>query len=370
MTSTTAPAKLDEYLQRVEEMAPIVRQFADQADRERQPAREVVDAASERRLFRLLLPEEWGGAGLGRDEIAPVFEAMARIDGAAGWMLAISQDRISPSLSLDEYKVLYADPHNRLAGSLNTFRVRAERTDGGFIFSGIAPYVSGCTYATWLSAAALWIDNGERKGVTGIFPMSACTILDTWNTVGLRGTGSHDVQFEHVFVPDSRIAKIGDALGNLVDSLTPVALGVAQHALDAFHQLAQTKVATTTRSTVRERPIAQAQYGQAAGALRAARAVYYASVAEGRRIAEVGQPPTTEQKADMRLAAVTASELAANAVDLVFDAAGLTGPATTFAIERCWRDIHTMRQHVLLSTPRYELVGRILLGLEPNSPII
>ena len=268
------------------------------------------------------------------------------------------------------YKVLYADPNNRIAGSLNTFRVRAERTEGGFIFSGIAPYVSGCTYATWLSAAALWIDNGERKGVTGIFPMSACTILDSWNVVGLRGTGSHDVQFADVFVPDSRIAKIGDALDNLVDTLAPVALGVAQHALDAFHQLAQAKVATTTRTTLRERPIAQLHYGQAEGSLRAARALYYASVAEGRRIAEAGQPPTLVERAEMRLAAVTAADLAAKAVDLVFDAAGLSGPATTFAFERCWRDIHTLRQHVLLSTPRYELAGRILLGLDPNSPII
>jgi alkylation response protein AidB-like acyl-CoA dehydrogenase len=370
MTTAAAQDKLDACLRHVEEMAPLVREFAEQADRDRAPAREVIEAASARRLFRLLLPEDWGGAGLGRDEVAHVFEAMARIDGSMGWLLAISQDRISRSLSLDEYKVLYADPNNRVAGSLNTFRVRAERTDGGFIFSGIAPYVSGCTYATWLSAAALWIDNGERKGVTGIFPMSECTILDTWNVVGLRGTGSHDVQFADVFVPDSRIAKIGDALDNLVDTLAPVALGVAQHALDAFHQLAQAKVATTTRTTLRERPIAQLQYGQAVGTLKAARALYYASVADGRRIADAGQPPTTIQKAEMRLAAVTAADLAAKAVDLVFDAAGLTGPATTFELERCWRDIHTLRQHVLLSTPRYELVGRILLGLDSNSPII
>ncbi|MCA9831844.1 MAG: acyl-CoA dehydrogenase family protein [Dehalococcoidia bacterium] len=362
--------KVTTYLDRVASMALLVREFADQADRECRPAREVVEAASERGLFRLMMPPGMGGGGLARDEIPPILEAMARIDGSTGWMLAISQSRVSGQLSEQEYEALYANPDARLAGSLNPFRVKAVPVEGGFLFSGIAPYVSGCTYATWLSTLAVWVDGDQRKGVTGILPMDQCRVLETWNVVGLRGTGSHDVQFENVFVPHRRIAAGGDALGDLADSLTPVALGVAQHALDAFAELAQGKVATTTRSTLRERPVAQAQYGEATGSLHAARAVYLQSVANARRIRESGTPPTLREKAEMRLGAVTAAQLAARAVDLVFDASGLSGPSTSFDFERCWRDIHTMRQHVLLATPRYELVGRILLGLEPNSPII
>ena len=83
-----------------------------------------------------------------------------------------------------------------------------------------------------------------------------------------------------------------------------------------------------------------------------------------------GDPATTEEKAEIRLVSVTTPHLSANCIDLIFDAAGLTGPSTTSDIERCWRDSHTMRGHVLLSTPRYELVGRILLGLDSNSPMI
>lgn len=362
--------KLDGYLDRVSTMAPLVRQFADQAERECRPAAEVVAAATENGLFRLMMPEDMDGAGLTRDEVAPIYEAMARIDASAGWMLAIGQDRMTGQLPRAEYEQLFRDPSHHIAGSLNPFRVKAERTEGGYIFSGIAPYVSGCTFATWMSTAAVYVEDGERKGLTGILPMSECTVLETWSVVGLRGTGSHDVQFEDVFVPDRLIASIGDALGNIEDSLTPVALGVAQHAIDAFSELAQAKVPTTTRNTLRERPMAQAQFGEAVGLLHAARALYQQSAANARRIGESGKAPSVEEKAEIRLAGVTASQLCGRSIDLIFDAAGLTGPSTTCDIERCWRDIHTMRQHVLLSTPRYELVGRILLGLEPNSPII
>lgn len=367
---SSASERVAVYLERVASMAPLVREFAGQADRECRAAPEVVAAASERGLFRLMMPESMGGGGLARDEIPAILESMARIDGSAGWMLAIGQTRMNGQLAREEYEELFRDPDARIAGSLNPFRVKAVPVEGGFLFSGIAPYVSGCTYSAWLSTLAVWVDGDQRKGVTGILPMDQCRVLDTWNVVGLRGTGSHDVQFEDVFVPHRRIAAGGDALGDLADSLTPVALGVARHALDTFEELAQAKVPTTTRNTLRERPMAQAQYGEALGSFQAARAVYLQSVASARSIREAGIPPALEQKAEMRLAAVTAAQLAAKAVDLVFDAAGLTGPSTTCDIERCWRDIHTMRGHVLLSTPRYELVGRILLGLEPNSPII
>ena len=370
LTPDTRTSEINDYLERIESMAGLVRQFAGQAERECRPAQEVVDAASERGLFRLMMPPAMGGAGFTREDIAPILEAMSRIDGSAGWMLAIGQDRMTGKLPLEEYEVLYRDPSHRMAGSLNPFRVRAVRTEGGFIFSGIAPYVSGCTYSTWLSTAAVYIDGEERKGVTGILPMSECRVIETWSVVGLRGTGSHDVEFKDVFVPDRLIASAGDALGDLSDSLTPVALGIARHALDTFADLAQAKVPTTTRNTLRERPMAQAQYGEAVGLLSAAGAVYRESLQAARQIASAGEPPTVVQKAEMRLAAVTAAQLSARCVDLVFDAAGLTGPSQKCDIERCWRDIHTLRQHVLLSTPRYELVGRILLGLESNSPII
>jgi alkylation response protein AidB-like acyl-CoA dehydrogenase len=67
---------------------------------------------------------------------------------------------------------------------------------------------------------------------------------------------------------------------------------------------------------------------------------------------------------------VTAVKLCAQAIDLLHDAAGMTAVQSGHVLERCWRDIHTMTQHVILGTTRYEVIGRIFLGLDPASPII
>ena len=77
-----------------------------------------------------------------------------------------------------------------------------------------------------------------------------------------------------------------------------------------------------------------------------------------------------QARAAARLSSVTAAKLAAQAVDLVHDAAGMNAVQTSGAIQRCWRDLHTITQHVILSTGRFEVVGRVLFGLPPGSPII
>ena len=87
-------------------------------------------------------------------------------------------------------------------------------------------------------------------------------------------------------------------------------------------------------------------------------------------MAEAGAVFDREARAAARLASVTAVKLCLRAVDLVHDAAGMSAVQTSCAIERCWRDLHTLSQHVILATTRYEVVGRILLGLDPGSPII
>ena len=135
-----------------------------------------------------------------------------------------------------------------MAGSLNPTSVRATRVDGGFRFSGKGTVVSGCTHASWMVAAGLVVENGTPQFVdgapvvkVGVLPMDACRIQETWRVTGMRGTGSHDVEFNDVFVPDDLTFAQADALANLGASLAPVSLGIARHAIDAFIELAGAK---------------------------------------------------------------------------------------------------------------------------------
>ena len=67
---------------------------------------------------------------------------------------------------------------------------------------------------------------------------------------------------------------------------------------------------------------------------------------------------------------MTAVRLAARSIDLLHDAAGMNAVTADDVLDRCWRDVHTMTQHVMLSPARYEIAGRVMLGLDPGAPMI
>jgi alkylation response protein AidB-like acyl-CoA dehydrogenase len=77
-----------------------------------------------------------------------------------------------------------------------------------------------------------------------------------------------------------------------------------------------------------------------------------------------------EVLAHKRVATVTAVRLAAQAIDLLHDAAGMSAVAADSVLDRCWRDVHTITQHIVLGTARFETAGRALLGLDPGGPVI
>jgi alkylation response protein AidB-like acyl-CoA dehydrogenase len=375
--ATSLADRLAPQLEKVAAVAAVARDTADWAEAHSRPADEFVAALREAGLFRLLVPSDLGGPELSPWEIGPIFEAMARVDGSAGWTLALGQGQAAQLVTPEVFRELFADPKLTMAGSLNPAHVRMVKVDGGYRFTGRGTYVSGCTHATWMLAAAALTEDGALKLVdgapvirAGVLPMKDCVIPETWNVMGMRGTGSHDVEFNDVFVPEDLTFAHADALANLGASLAPVALGVARHAIDAFIDLATAKKPTGSRALLSERATAQAQLGEAEGYLQAARSLFYetAAEAEARRIAN--REPSDAERARQRLGSVMAAQLSARVVDLIYEAAGLTSASNEQPIGRCWRDVHVIRQHITLATTRYEVVGRVLLGMPHASPLI
>ncbi len=375
--STALLERVAPYVERVASIAPVARQYADWSEHNARPANELVEALRDADLFRLLVPKDMGGAGLSPWELGPVIEALARVDGSAGWTMALGQGLLGQLVKPDLFTELFGNPRLTMAGSLNPTSVRAVRVDGGYKYSGKGTYVSGCTHAAWMVAAGLVVENGAPQFVdgapvvkVGVLPMQVCRIKETWRMSGMRGTGSHDVEFDDVFVPDDLTFTQADALANLGASLAPVSLGIAQHAIDAFIELAGAKVPLGTRALLRDRVTAQAQLGQAEGLLQAGRSLFYETAAEAEARRTARRAPTDQERARMRLGSVMAAQLSAQAVDLIYDAAGLTAASVDCAIERCWRDVHVARQHITLANTRFEVVGRVYLGMPAASPVI
>ncbi len=381
------------YFEKAQKLAPIIREHADRAEREAQIPREVVDALHDAGLFRILLPRKMGGGELTIPDSLRLCEEVARIDGSAGWNLAICSGgpMFGYNLSRAAFEKIYGDPLGLSAGSLNPATTRVVAADGGWRFSGKATYASGSGHATYLMAAGMVLRDGAPQMVdgfpmmrAGLFPIKHAKILNTWSTAGMRGTGSNDCEFENVLVPDEFTFDWLNAKSpwqhgpfeniplqlQFVGGLVSVVLGTARHALDALNEIAQAKVPAAARSTLRERPLAQIQFAQAEGLLHAARAYFYSCNDEIWRKGEAGESFSIQDRAHARLAVVTAAKLAVQAVDLVADAAGMNSALTSSPIERCWRDVHTATQHVLMNTSRFEVVGRVLFGLDPGSPVI
>jgi alkylation response protein AidB-like acyl-CoA dehydrogenase len=381
------------YIEKIKKIAPIIRDHADRAEREAQMPREVADAFLDAGLFRIMLPREMGGGELTIPDSLRLYEEVARIDGSAAWNLAICSGGplFGHNLSRTAFENIFGDPRGVSAGSLNPATTRVVAEKGGWRFSGKATYASASAHATYLMAAGMVLRDGAPEMVdgfptmrAGMFPIKEAKILNTWSTAGMRGTGSNDCVFENVFVPDeftfdwlnAKSAWQRGPFANIplqlqfVGGFVSVVLGTARHALDTLNEIAQAKVPAATRATLRERPIAQIQYAQAKGLLHAARAYFYECNDEIWRKGVAGESFSIEDRAHARLAVVTAAKLAAQAVDLIAEIAGMNAAQTSCPIERCWRDVHTATQHVLMNTSRFEVVGRVLFGLDPGSPVI
>jgi alkylation response protein AidB-like acyl-CoA dehydrogenase len=385
--------RLADYLERVAALAPVIREHAERSERESRLAQPIAEALHQAGLFRILLPRGMGGGELTIPESLRVFEAVARLDASTGWNLVICGDGpiFGHFVEREAFEKIFSEPRAVLVGSLNPVTIRAVAGDDGWSFTGRATFVSGSAQATWIMVSGLEVRDGKPNfagGVpvmrSGLFPLGRCKVQDTWDVTGMRGTGSHDVTFEDVFVPRAFTYEWPNPAPTwstgpyasiplttqLGGGLASVAIGAAQHAVDAFTELALSKVPTGGRATLRERSSAQIELAQATGLVRAAREYLHAANEAVWRMGETREPFDDRARADARLASVTAVKLCKQAVDLLHDAAGMTAVQRGQDLERCWRDVHTLSQHIILGATRFETVGRILLGLEPGSPII
>lgn len=380
-----------ELLDRARSLAPLIRAHADESERLRRLATPVVDAFHDAGLFRMLQPPSVGGSGLNAIEAVPILEEVACADGSAGWNLAIGAGNSAFLALLEDrgaLESLVKPPRSLGAGSVNPTSLRLVRVSGGFRVSGTLRFASGVHQASWVVAGGLVLEDGKpwlaSDGLPNIvgafFPSSEVRILDTWNPSGMAGTGSHDAVVDDVFVPASftfdfrsKGSTSFDALAELPTfsrlgaTLAAVAIGIARRSCEELMLLAQTKPAMMSITPLRETARVQTEVARAYGRIDAARAhLEHVAGAIFARIAAGAKPATTDL-ARLRLSYLGATEQAVDAVDRMHDCAGMTAVASGNVLDRCFRDVHVLTQHLAISPAHYERVGKALLGLDLGS---
>ena len=355
---------------------------------------DLLDALHDARLFRMLVPRSLGG-----EEISPIafmqtIEEIAKGDASAAWCIAQTSvcSTVARSLKREIAEEIFKkNPRGVLAWGPSTApNSKAIAEPGGFRVTGAWPFASGSRHATWLAAHApvFESDGTPRRDAAGnpvlrsfLVPRQSATIRDTWQVIGLKGTGSDTYSLTDAFVPEPHTFAhhaldpaerrehgplYSFTIYQLFGSSFPaIALGIARATLDAFVELARTKTPAGGKALLRDNAVIQSQVGVAAAQLAAAHTFFYAAWDDIWRAAQ-SNTVSLEQRVRLRMASIHASQQARQVVDTAYLAAGATAIFASNPFERRFRDMHAVSQQAQAQFSIYEAIGQHFLGLPAN----
>jgi alkylation response protein AidB-like acyl-CoA dehydrogenase len=369
------------------EVAAEIMPRADEIEAARRVPVDIITDMRSRGMFLQCVPRALGGREAHPLETLRMIEEIAKGDGSTAWVAMVASTTALLSGYLDDHwaTAIYGTDPNVITAGATAPTGSAVRVDGGIEVTGRWQWGSGCDHADWLVAGSLLVDeagepvldeNGARHHLLPLLAADQIEILDTWYVHGMAGSGSADFTAARAFVPDGRWLRFGFShprlpglyqfplLGFLGLGVCSISLGLARRAIDELVSLASDKVPTASRNTLATRRYVQSAVAESEAAVRSARALLREAVDGAFETAISGGPLTVEHRALLRLATTNASRRSAEAVDLMYNAAGGTPVYNRSPLSRIFRDMHVATQHIMVGPPTYELVGRHYLGME------
>jgi alkylation response protein AidB-like acyl-CoA dehydrogenase len=338
--------------------------------RDAQLPQPIADALVELGLYRLWIPRRFGGLELPLPDGLRICEAVSRLDGAVGWavMIGAGGGLFAAYLPADVAQRLFG-PRNALVAGSGARNGTAERVDGGYRCSGRWRYASGAHQATIFTANCQVMEGGEPDVVDGApliramaFQPDQVQIVETWDTTGLRATGSHDMVVQDAFVPTSDTFSVftdtpreAGALyrlpfGTMTElPISAVVLGIARHALALFETLSAAKPSTFGEGALAVHPRVALATRQARDAIDTAAATLQGLAEEAWRTA------TRESPIDQAVVGRCTTECARLVSSLVQSIGALAPLAGMNALHRsdafsaAWQDLAAAAAHYSVS---------------------
>ncbi|WP_328324172.1 acyl-CoA dehydrogenase family protein [Streptomyces sp. NBC_00455] len=355
----------------------LVAQRRDEFDEKRHVPRDVISEFKRAGIYRASAPRRFGGEPLPPARFLRLIERISAVDASAGWVASFGSSLVYlAALPLDTQAELYANgPDVAFAGGLFPVQ-QAESVAGGHKISGCWKFASGCLGADVLGVG---IKTGEDRGGpprTAVLRRDQVRIVENWNVIGMRGTGSHDLAVDGVVVPEEWTFVRGGtptvdeplyrypAVPYAAQVLAVVGLGVARAALDQV-------IAEGGRASYTGGPMAadRASYrisaGQAEAQLRSVRAFFYDTTEEVWQTVERGDIPTPQQVSLLRLASAHVAKTSFEVVRSAYQLAGIRAIADGSTMQRYLRDASVVPQHAFLQEGMYDGAGAVLMGAQP-----
>ena len=323
---------------------------------------------------------------------APTWTQWLSLDAAtprsswAATLVNINNWFIAPLFPPEVSEEVFAKPGARAAAVLQPRSCKVRKVSGGFqIDEGVWPFNSGVYHAQWDVLGFPAQDEAGGYLAFALLPISDVQILDDWDTIGVRGSGSSSVAVRNVFVPDIRISRPDSAqfgkykstqlehewlyraafvpLGQIIIAFP--ALGAGLGALDIFmEQLPRRAIAYSPYTKQREAPVTHLQLGEASAKIDATRMIIANAADEIERHAKAGTAMDQMIQARIRRDTGFASRLIWEGIDLLAGASGGSFASVANPLNRIWHDARVASLHAtMVPSTVFELYGRMMCGL-------
>jgi alkylation response protein AidB-like acyl-CoA dehydrogenase len=372
MTNTVA--ETSELVERARELLPLLNDHADANDASGTLAEPVVEALHDGGFFGMWVPRSVGGSELMPLQSLKVIEELTYGDPSVGWVhmaagLAVGTG--AAFLGDEAVSQLFGGERFPVIAGQGTRPGKAIEQDGGHLLSGDWSFASGIKHSGYIHTAGLVEATGEMR--IFVLPVEQATLIDNWDVLGLRGTGSIDYQIRDVFVPIeySHPALIessprgGNFYGLGIIGIAMIchsgwAMGMGRRLLDELRALVQQKAGRPGQFV--ESDAFLGEFAKAEGTYRAARAFVEQTWTDVEQTLERSEPLSVRQHTLIRLALTHATWAVHDVCMFVYKSGGTTA-LRDGTIQRLFRDMHAGTQHVTSSPPVIQACGKELAGL-------
>jgi alkylation response protein AidB-like acyl-CoA dehydrogenase len=390
-------ARLDpsELVRRMKELQPLIASRAAEGEKLRRPTDEVWSALRASGIFYMLIPKRFGGMEADFDAFIDVGMAIAEADASTAWnaTFCIEHNWILSYWPVKAQEEIWNSDGN-LPYLIASYTANPPGTavpvDGGYRVSAHWKWASGCMHADWVMGIALVEREGtEPLPLSVLVPASEVQVLDTWFMSGMAATGSNDVAFSDVFVPEHRTARDifrgGSAAQKVhknpmysvpllpflgMSAAIPI-VGATRSMVNTYQERVKSQLRTFSTAVSMEKPQTQSRLARANLTVRAAELMVRDAA---RRMMVWATLPEQEQLAErlaIRAQLSQAVTVCRDTAMMIVEGAGTTAHVVGNPFNRAMRDIITMSTHLVFEfDTSMEQHGRALVGLKPNSLLI
>ena len=367
-----------------QQILDLISSKSDEQRAAREMSKEVVDALKECGFFTMLLPKQWGGLERRPQEFFAEQVRIAEADMSTAWaggIIAVHAFQLALMSEEAQREVYENDPNTLISSSYNPVGARAEMCEGGFMLHGRWGWSSGSGHCTWALLGGVIPGDGYR---TFLVPRSEYEIEDTWNVMGLQGTGSNDVVIpEPIFVPEHRTHKQMDGFNCVNDQENPMydlswaqtfvrvvnsaAIGALKKAVKVFVESKQGN-STTDMTKFAGDVETQERLAKVLNTIAELEAVMYHNFD---KMEAANWKPSIEERIMYRYQASLVIDKAIEAIDTLFDVAGGRSVFNGHPLQQLWHDIHIARCHVANNPTAFARnLGSVTLGMENQDVFI